>query len=52
MNYGNAPHSVNAGLTAVPTTGAFMGSVWLILAGLTLIMLAFAVGRMLPKQES
>lgn len=52
MNYTGVPSSVPAGLSAAPIAGAAMGSIWLILAGITLLVLSLAIMRLLPKQES
>lgn len=50
--YGSGvPTSINAGLAVVPVTGAALGWLWLVLLGLTLIVLAFAVKRLVPAKE-
>lgn len=49
MNYGNAPSL--AGGAVLPATGMALGSLWIVLAGITLLLLAFAVMRMVPRRE-
>jgi len=46
MNYGSVPT-----ITTIPAAGAAMGSMWLFLGGLTVVLLALALMRLVPKNE-
>lgn len=50
--YGNVPTHVAAGLAgATPVAGAVYGSMWFTLALLTIIMVVFALLRLVPRKE-
>ena len=40
------------GLTALPATGLMLGSTWIFLAGLTVLLIGLALMRMVPRKES
>lgn len=43
-------YSPTSGLAVLPATGAALGSIWLFLLGLTILMVALAALRLMPKK--